>query len=48
MMVENIPEIPPTGPSEHPEVWEQQIDPSESIFEVSPDAMTEEWHRTMK
>ena len=46
--VERIPEIPPTTPSEPPEVWEQQIDPSESIFEVSPDAMTEEWHRTMK
>ena len=46
--VENIPEIPPTTPSEHPEVWGQQIDPSESIFEVSPDATTEEWRRTMK
>ena len=46
--VERIPEIPPTTPSEQPEVWGQQLDPSESIFEVSPDAMTEEWHRTMK
>ena len=46
--VERMPEIPPTTPSEHPEVWGQQIDPSESIFEVSPDATTEEWRRTMK
>ena len=46
--VGSMPEIPPTTPSEEPEVWGQQIDPSESIFEVSPDAMTEEWHRTMK
>lgn len=46
--VERIPETPPTTLSEQPEVWGQQIDPSESIFEVSPDAMTEGWHRTMK
>ena len=46
--VERMPETPPTTLSEQPEVWGQQIDPSESIFEVSPDAMTEEWHRTMK
>ena len=46
--VERMPETPPTTPSEQPEVWGQQIDPSESNFEVSPDAMTEEWRRTMK
>ena len=46
--VERMPEIPPITPSEQPEVWEQHPDLSESIFEVSPDAMTEEWHRTMK
>ena len=46
--VEEIPEIPLTTPSDPPEIWGQQIDPSESIFEVSPDAITEERHRTMK
>ena len=46
--VERMPEIPPTTPSEEPEVWEQQIDASESIFEVLPDTTTEEWRRTMK
>ncbi|MDE0041549.1 MAG: RNA polymerase sigma factor, partial [Candidatus Poribacteria bacterium] len=46
--VEEIPEIPPTTLPEHPGVWEQQPDLSESNFEVSPDAMTEEWDRTLK